>query len=138
MSILYSSRTSVKRESTSRLSESCFTISSGVIYVRKIFQKAIVCYPLICTYQVDDVKKVASTFLSSDSHGSGKFEKCLFSFTHEQIRSFSQKAFCSIVRTDTLCKKCLYSELFWSVFSRIQAVYGEIRSISVFSPNAGK
>ena len=26
----------------------------------------------------------------------------------------------------TLRKKCLYSELFWSVFSRIQNVYGEI------------
>ena len=26
-------------------------------------------------------------------------------------------------------KKCPYSELFWSVFSRIQTEYGEIRSI---------
>ena len=32
-----------------------------------------------------------------------------------------------------LRKKCLYSELFWSVFSRIQTEYGEIRSISPYS-----
>ena len=28
----------------------------------------------------------------------------------------------------TLCQKCLYSKLFWSVFSRIWTEYGEIRS----------
>ena len=33
----------------------------------------------------------------------------------------------------TLRKKCLYSELFWSVFSRIRTEYGEIRSISPYS-----
>ena len=30
-------------------------------------------------------------------------------------------------------KKCPYSELFWSVFSRIQTEYGEIRSIFPYS-----
>ena len=30
-------------------------------------------------------------------------------------------------------KKCPYSELFWSVFSRIRTEYGEIRSISPYS-----
>ena len=30
-------------------------------------------------------------------------------------------------------KKCPYSELFWSAFSRIQTEYGEIRSISPYS-----
>ena len=30
-------------------------------------------------------------------------------------------------------KKCLYSELFLSVFSRIQTAYGEIRGISLCS-----
>ena len=35
-------------------------------------------------------------------------------------------------------EKCPYSEFFWPVFSRIWTEYGEIRSISVFSPNAGK
>ena len=30
----------------------------------------------------------------------------------------------------SLLKKCPYSELFWSVFSRIQTEYGEIRSYS--------
>ena len=34
-------------------------------------------------------------------------------------------------------EKCPYSELFWSTFSRIWTEYGEIRSISVFRPNAG-
>ena len=33
----------------------------------------------------------------------------------------------------TLRKKFPYSELFWSVFSRIRTVYGEIRSISRYS-----
>ena len=32
-----------------------------------------------------------------------------------------------------LRKKCPYSELFWSVFSRIRTEYGEIRSISQYS-----
>ena len=32
-----------------------------------------------------------------------------------------------------LLKKCPYSELFWSAFSRIRTEYGEIRSISPFS-----
>ena len=31
-------------------------------------------------------------------------------------------------------KKCLYSELFWSVFSHMQTEYGEI----LFNMNAGK
>ena len=31
-----------------------------------------------------------------------------------------------------------YSELFWSAFSRIRTEYGEILSVSVFSPNAEK
>ena len=34
---------------------------------------------------------------------------------------------------ETLCKKCPYSELFWSAFSRIRTKYGEI-----LNPNAGK
>ena len=38
----------------------------------------------------------------------------------------------------TLRGKCPYSEFFWSLFSRIRTEYGEIQSISVFSPNAGK
>ena len=33
----------------------------------------------------------------------------------------------------TLPKKCPYSELLWSVFSRIWTEYGEIRGISLFS-----
>ena len=37
-----------------------------------------------------------------------------------------------------MCEKCLYSKFFWFVFSRIRTEYGEIRSISVFSPNGGK
>ena len=40
-----------------------------------------------------------------------------------------------------LCKKCPYSELFWSVYSSIQTEYGEIPDteyLCVFSPNVGK
>ena len=33
----------------------------------------------------------------------------------------------------TLRKKCLYSELFWSAFSRIQTEYGETLHISPYS-----
>ena len=32
-----------------------------------------------------------------------------------------------------LCKKCPYSELFWSAFSHIQTEYGEILRISPYS-----
>ena len=46
--------------------------------------------------------------------------------------------------TNSLREKCPYSELFWSVFSRIRTEYGEIRvslntkCLCVFSPNAEK
>ena len=43
------------------------------------------------------------------------------------------------VNSDNECtvrKKCPYSELFWSSFSRIWPKYGEY--LSIFSPNAGK
>ena len=33
----------------------------------------------------------------------------------------------------TLREMCLYSELFWSMFSRIRTKYGEIRGISPYS-----
>ena len=36
-------------------------------------------------------------------------------------------------KCNQLSKKCLYSGLFWSVFSRIRTEYGEIRSISPYS-----
>ena len=35
-----------------------------------------------------------------------------------------------------LCKKCPFSELFWSVFSCIRTEYGEIQSISLYSGRA--
>ena len=40
------------------------------------------------------------------------------------------------VRNVTLRKKCPYSELFWSVFSRIRTEYGEIRKMRTrITPN---
>ena len=33
----------------------------------------------------------------------------------------------------SLCKKCPYSEFFWSVFSHIRTEYGEIGNISSYS-----
>ena len=36
-----------------------------------------------------------------------------------------------LAKTETLREKYLYSELFWSTFSRIWTEYGEIRGISV-------
>ena len=38
----------------------------------------------------------------------------------------------------TLRKKCPYSKLFWSTFSRIRTEYGEIRSISTIQSKCGK
>ena len=32
----------------------------------------------------------------------------------------------------TLCEKCLYSELFWSIFFRIRTEYGEMLRISPY------
>ena len=37
-----------------------------------------------------------------------------------------------------LSKKCPYSELFWSAFSRIWTEYGDIRSISLYSVQMGE
>ena len=37
------------------------------------------------------------------------------------------------LKYNTLGEKCLYSELFWSVFSRNRAECGEIRNISPYS-----
>ena len=34
---------------------------------------------------------------------------------------------------ESMREKCPYSELFWTVFSRIQTEYGEVRSIGDFS-----
>ena len=34
----------------------------------------------------------------------------------------------------SLCKMCPFSELFWSIFSRIQTEYGKILRISPYSP----
>ena len=39
----------------------------------------------------------------------------------------------NIMKRQTLRKKFPYSELFWSVYSRIRTEYGEIRSISSYS-----
>ena len=41
----------------------------------------------------------------------------------------AQKVKSSIKDWLTLRKKCPYSELFWSAFSRIQTEYGEVLSI---------
>ena len=46
----------------------------------------------------------------------------------------NQKELCSY----TLRKKCPYSELFWSVFSRIQTEYRRILRISPFQSKCGK
>ena len=42
------------------------------------------------------------------------------------------------VTNQILRKKCPYSELFWSVFSRIPTEYGEIRSIFPYSVRMGE
>ena len=53
------------------------------------------------------------------------------------LRSFTKHLLGTLVHDKLgvviLRKKCLYSELFWSVFSRIRTDYGEIQSISPYS-----
>ena len=44
----------------------------------------------------------------------------------------------SAVPQATLRKKCPYSELFWSVFSRIRTEYGEILRISLYLVRIGE
>ena len=68
-------------------------------------------------------------------------EKCLGLITNDHKSTFKKPPESSyelsIQKTCiTLREKCPYSELFWSVFSRIRTEYLEI--LSVFSPNAGK
>ena len=43
-----------------------------------------------------------------------------------------------ILKRRSLCKKCPYSELFWSTFSRIRTEYGEICRISRIQTESGK
>ena len=49
------------------------------------------------------------------------------------FRRFGSELSISWSVNSTLSKKCLYSELFWSVFSRIRTEFGEIWSISPHS-----
>ena len=45
----------------------------------------------------------------------------------------SLKKFVNLKRRNALREKCPYSELFWSLFSRIRTEYGEILRISPYS-----
>ena len=57
--------------------------------------------------------------------------KIFFFLNHWKIANNQQKYRIS-VKWPSLCKKCPYSELFRSLFSRIRTEYGEIRSISPY------
>ena len=46
---------------------------------------------------------------------------------------YNKSLFISFWKNVRLQEKCLYSELFWSVFSRIRSEYGEILGISPYS-----
>ena len=59
---------------------------------------------------------------------SQNYKPCVF---QEQDISLRKKW--KAVQVDTLCEKCPYSEIFWSVFSRIWTEYEEIRSVSPYS-----
>ena len=48
---------------------------------------------------------------------------------HKLYPTITYEKFHSGKAESPLCKKCPYSELFWSKFSRIRTEYGEIRSI---------
>ena len=60
-----------------------------------------------------------------------KFKATLNDLGQKKTRIRCCKTF-RLLGSTTLCKTP-YSELFWSVFSRIRAEYGEIRSISPYS-----
>ena len=52
---------------------------------------------------------------------------------YKQIRINMYNQFGQIYQSQTLREKCPYSEIFWSVFSRIRTEYREIPSISPYS-----
>ena len=62
-----------------------------------------------------------------------KCQKCSLTVNIKQIGYNAKMKY--IVFSHTLRKKCLYSELFWSVFSRIPTEFWEIRGMS---SNAGR
>ena len=76
---------------------------------------------------------------SWQSPSSAELQACSFHLhskkTFLELNEIFQNNFFSV---STLNKKCPYSVLFWSVFSRIRAKYGEINYLSVFSTNAKK
>ena len=75
------------------------------------------------------------------SQRSRKYYDILLRIPSEKITAYHSKAKSYKLRKpqlNTLRKKCPYSELFWSAFSRIRIKYGEILHLSVFSTNAGK
>ena len=54
-------------------------------------------------------------------------------FIFSAVHSEKQLDHSEDLQKNTLRKWCPYSELFWSVFSRIRTEYGEIRTISPYS-----
>ena len=70
------------------------------------------------------------------SQRSRKYYDILLRIPSEKITAYHSKAKSYKLRKpqlNTLRKKCPYSELFWSAFSRIRSEYGEILGISPYS-----
>ena len=82
------------------------------------------CTKETCTYLDNSQAEIKTVKILSS-------KKTVWSY-HTNTKTFS---LCEVF---PLHEKCLYLEFFWSVFSRIRTEYGEILSMFVFSPNAGK
>ena len=79
------------------------------------------------------LKRVGRVGLVNECYWDVIKKATMFSITKMFVQVFSRAWYvmCMFTRV-TLHKKCPYSELFWSVFSRIRTEYGEIRSISLY------
>ena len=75
------------------------------------------------------------TFLYEKIYSVAPFEHIKNSLSYLLFRLWILKEIDPMEDTSyySLRKKCLYSEFFWSVFSRIRTEHGEIRSISPYS-----
>ena len=80
------------------------------------------------------LKRVGRVGLVNECYRDVIKKATMFSITKMFVQVFPRAwyAMCMFTRV-TLRKKCPYSELFWSAFSRIRTEYGEIRSISLYS-----
>ena len=87
---------------------------------------------LIFDFEIQNIKNtvVFPRFITNrSSHWRCAVRKGVF----RNFAKFIGKHLCKILFFNSLREKCLYSELFWSAFSRIRIEYGEILRIFTYS-----